>query len=1124
MSNLGSTSSLRNVLISPHRLVYRASQVVQKPLDELAALLGFDIPLAPDINLASIKADGAIVHWFVPDKQKQKGSLKFEILLNGAVLDTVPITYTAVTISGLQPSTFYVVRVALVNNHDFGSRSPPIRFRTKPASSTDFFVPTVESHHTDHDGSTDTLPYVHQYRGLKDVVPAVVTSAPPVKEGSLGRKRSVTARRPSPAALDLDCSAEPCAFHDHVSDGHETLQHLTEKLDAIRREIEDIERQSKEEEEDEYKEKEKMIEDRDRLRAEVAEKEKANRELKRSVNVLERQNTAAQNDRSKHERLLQQKKQERHKLREDMARWDHETVEMRLDVERIRRSKLDYLHQTEQEKETLRARLAQEYASVRALDDAIREKNAEYKRIERAMKNSSPASGIEPEPNLVQQLQQDAEEERQWIAHRATMQAQYAMSFQALEAAKRFYADQQRYLDSLRAERRRAEEPAQPQISSPPPTQERLPRRGDSPRSRRAQSGNGSAESPHLAGFPINHSPLTHSAFTATLQGMPTAFPTAASPFINLQNGMTLNLAADTISDEDRERLTAGAPMSPGAGAELLPTNLFSDDGERRNPANFVQPLPGLGSLPGLPSLLGAQPSQTLHDYPAQGPVSPVSAGSRSPSVFASPRESNQMINIGSPDYTQDADRQSIRSNHSNLINNGTGAPASSRFSSMFGIKPRVKAITADDGPALGKAQSRSMPRADYGLAGIDLATRKRNSSISGPAFPPDGVSDYSAEPPATSSRRRFGLFGREKSDGWPTSFTSFGRRPTSPRPGSTHSTELPRPSVDSNRWGISVGESWPSADANGGVRNSPLGFGPGWNTPSAQQARLFGSRHPSRRPSTQYGGTTLSEHILEADDPDALYPDQEPQFAPIGTRPPPGLQKMDSQPKDAQTMLNPNAKNFKSLFAGTSRKDKRKTSTDKNATPVASTSNTPSYRQRDLDDDASPPNSRKSRDTRDTRSIATTESSLAESGRNSTELALTPSYATSADAPSPLIGSLGSMGKESLMAKITRKSSSSKFSLPNFKREKSRLLVDQASAGAPPSTPAAVTSAEEVEDGLSASLRSLRERENRASTRSWSSVMKLGKKKGGGETPSVSGLSAASGTEDGNETDEAEV
>ena len=100
-------------------LVFRASRVLHKPLDELSSLLGFDIPSAPLIDLASIKADGAILHWTLPDKPRQKSTLKYAVHLNGIVLGTAAVHESAVTITGLQPGSFHVSRVALINNNDF---------------------------------------------------------------------------------------------------------------------------------------------------------------------------------------------------------------------------------------------------------------------------------------------------------------------------------------------------------------------------------------------------------------------------------------------------------------------------------------------------------------------------------------------------------------------------------------------------------------------------------------------------------------------------------------------------------------------------------------------------------------------------------------------------------------------------------------------------------------------------------------------------------------------------------------------------------------------------------------------------------------------------------------------
>ena len=1140
--------------------MYRASQVLNKPLDELSSPLGFDIPVTPIIDLASIKADGAIVHWTLPEKLRQKSTMKFEIHLNGAIIDSVSCHESAVTITGLYPRSFYVLRVALINSLEFSSKSTPVRFRTKPAVSGDFFAPTPDGHETDHDGPHEPVPRVRPYRGLKDITPASPTSASMAREGSAGLapRRTISGRRPSPSTLGLDDKHDPQPDDGEAPEGAETIQQLTEKLDAIRRENDEAERQAKEEEEEELRQKEELAKERDELKAEATEKEKASRNLKREVNTLERQNTAAQNERSKQERHLQQKRQERQKLKDDLVRWEQEADEMRTEVERIQQDKSNHLEQVAKEKERLRTRHTEEATHARTLDDRIKEKTSEVKKVERALKNNSPTgTGTDSEStNLVQQYQHDAEEERAWQMHKQAMASQYSIAHQKLESTNHFYAEQMRYLDSLRAERRRQEEMAQQQQQYASPgavlstqTQEsRLPRRADSQRSRQAVSRHSASDSPRLGTFAStavnSQSPFASSVGPVGGGGF------AGAPFLNIHNGMTIAGPTEevAISEEEREKLTGGAAMSPSAGAELLPADLFSGDGDNKA-REHVQPLPGLGSLPGLPGIPGPlPPTQAQHDISGPpGPASPSSPSSRSPSVFASPQASQHNLHLGSPEGVMDADRRSIRSTRSHRATSGGGTGiTSSRFSGMFGIKQRNKALSQDEAQGLPLGKASSMPRQDQGLPGLDSAARKRNSSISGAVFGGgptmmDGASDAttSADSSANAplSRRAFGLFSKDKSGGWPSSFAPFGRRPTSPRPGSTHSNELPRPSMDSSRWGV---DTWPSGDAASGARSSPLAFGPGWNLPGSQQPRVYGSRHPSRRPSVQYGAASgPPEDIIEDDDDsDALDgPDQASHvhLAPIGTRP----SNKKAAEKEKPT-LNPNAKDFKSFFSSmkigskdkASAKDSDSGAADGNSTPMPSASTTPNFTGMAPEDDAasSPPNSCMSRDAR---SMTTTESSLtAESGgRTSSDgLARTPSYSNSdAPMPSPLLAG----SKEGFIQKLARKSSSGKFSLPTFKREKSRLggldtLAPTTSAGSGSATwtPQILPPAEDEEDAMSASVGSLREKEKDAnrSSRNWSSVLKLGKKQRGGvETPSVSEFSTASGTGTETETEDGE-
>lgn len=995
------------------------------------------------------------------------------------------------TVSGLRPASFYVVRVALVTNFEFSSKSTSIRFRTKPESTADFFHSLLDGHDTDHDAAQEPLLRIKPYRGLKDIAPASAdTEATSLvrESSSLGRRRSTLGKR---MLSSNSIEHKHDANNDEPDAERDTVQRLTERLDSLRQENEEADRMARDEEEEEQKLKEELVKERDELRAEVADKEKASRNLKREVNIMERQNTASQNDRTKHERLLQQKVQERQKLKEDMVRWAQEIQRMNEEVKELKEQKVSNREHSENEKVVLRRRMTDETAAIKALEEDIKETTAEIKKVDRTGKNASP-DGSDGQISLVEQLQHDAEEERQRKMQILELQQQYTATAQRLEQSKRFYAANMQFLEGMR-ERRRMEEAAavaaasmavasgNRDLASPVHTQERLPSRRDSQRSRRGTSG-GVSDSPRVTTFtphPVFGGGISSSGFSS-------------QPLFAFSNGLDTITTNDGIPEEDREKLTAGALMSPGAAEGLLPADLFASDDKA---AENVLPLPGLGSLPGLPGL-GQQP--VPHDQSAQGPASPVSISSKPASAFASPQASVQNLHhhLGSPEALVDNDGRSIRSNRSGKINPGNNA--GSRFSAMFGIRPRTKQSPLEDslGVPLGKTHSHSMPRQDKRLPGLDEVTRKRNSSLSGSAFAnftdeDDSAAKNTSESPIQPRKKPFTLnpFGKDKSiDGWPSPFSPFGRRPVSPRPDSTHSSELPRPSFDSTRWGV---DTWPSNDSGSGARASPLSLG-GWTASVGQ------TRHQSRRPSMQQGHSS-HDHIPEDEDSDALDPDVEPQLAPIGTKP--SSSKQDD--KQVDTKLNPNAKDFKSFLSSMRLRDKEKVkaseSASKTSTPGPSAT-TPTIAKDSVDDD-SPPRSRRSRDAP---SPTPQESSVSGSRRNSSELVLSPSYSNSEAANSPQVGSV----KGSFMQKLTRKSSSGKFSLPTFKREKSKLEVQ--SPALPPF--------EDDEDAMSASVGSLREpressEKGRGSSRNWSNVLKIGKKKGGGETPSVSELSTASET-----------
>lgn len=68
-------------------MAFRAYRVLSKPVDELINLLGLEVPVAPLVSLAGIKADGVLLHWKPPDQRSSV--VKYVIRING--IDSTPL-------------------------------------------------------------------------------------------------------------------------------------------------------------------------------------------------------------------------------------------------------------------------------------------------------------------------------------------------------------------------------------------------------------------------------------------------------------------------------------------------------------------------------------------------------------------------------------------------------------------------------------------------------------------------------------------------------------------------------------------------------------------------------------------------------------------------------------------------------------------------------------------------------------------------------------------------------------------------------------------------------------------------------------------------------------------------
>lgn len=1088
-------------------------------MDELVGLLGFEIPSGPQVDLAGVKADGLVLHWKPTDDRKT--THRYDIQVNGSIVGEVSHADTSIVIANLRPEQLYIVRVITVNSVDFRAASEPIRVYTKPAASADYFHAAPASTASD---APLGPPTVRPVKPFLDASAAPPTPPPMIRETSSGPgqpKRSLIGRRPSPAMLGLD--TQNLGFEDD-EDAAESQHVLTEKLDEINRDTADVDRQIQEEDQDAAQARAALVKERDELRLDLKEKEDTSRDLRKQVNALERSNQSAQNKKNAQEKLLQQKLSERQKLKDDAIKWESDMGTMQADITRMHAQKASLLEEAETERATLQEKQNQEAHALKTIEDDNREVGSQIKQLERET-NNSPSN---PDPNDYNDIQ-ELEEDRFWNERLRDIQEQYVAASQAMETARRLCIDA---TNSLTMVKQRQADLTQ-MASTVPIFDQPISRATSLRHDRRPPTGPSVINQSNTSSFPITTAP----SFTNGMSTVSPTFTTTISPFFNINNGMTLErpLNGMHFSEADVEKLTGGAPMSPGAGADLLPADLLSNadeelshsylgpaapiksreeseaDSESRQHSNHM--LPGLGALPGLGVIPGLGASNTRDQF--NGPVSPASAGSRSPSVFASPGASASNLVFNSPENVLDSDRRSIRSNRSTRAASGSMMHSGSRFTQILGLdklnRQRGKTVS-EEGPSLGsltKSQSQSMPRDSEDR--IDEAEgsfgRRRNSSHSGNFFggmlnrnsaqsKSTGADSMPTQKHIATRRRPFNMFS-SKTDGW-AAILGGDNRPSSPRPGSTHSTELPRPSGDSTNWGF-----WPSSVEPFGQRSSPLSHAD-WVAPQASMgvgSLPWGSKHTSRRPSVQHAPTSGIPNFILEDDTD--HSDDDGSYSvplpPIGTRPA-HLPHRPASPK-----LNPAAKDFKSLFSGKKAKreeaEKRKEN-EEAATPHATPSREimpfGSPELRSNENEMSPALSRKSRDAH---SITTAGSSVADySNRNSLDRSI--SYT-----PSELLtpSSLSASGKESFMAKLQRKTSSSgKFSLPVFSREKkprSNRIMD------------------EDEDSLAHSYDSITKDDKKGgSTRSWSSMFvgKMGKGKDRSDkTPSLSEASAASETGD---------
>lgn len=990
-------------------LLHRAWLTLWKPVPELISILGVEVPDAPAVSLAGIKSDAVTLHWTKPGVNKPV--TKYLIQVNGVNVGESSRLETAITVTGLKPGHFYNVRVIAVGPNNFQAGGGVIRLRTYGRDGRPQ-LPNgrTSSNHSveDQNGSDsgdESLGVRSSSVGLEaapilDGVQAMAREQPsgnhPVQRRNTGgRKHS-----PSNAA---DHMPPANSVSDH---SEESMQQLTERFEVIRKDIEELTVQISKDSEEFKSQMLDLMRERDEKRQALKEKEEASEKLKKEVHNSERANRQAQNRKTQKEKILREKQSDRTRMQEDLVRWKNEIEDMKIERElwQKEREKLDATKDAKAEE--LRAAIRKRQRLLNGLEEEIRVKGLQIKELEEERKN---LPGGEDDEESRECDAAEAQSNLEWELKERELAAQlHTQSLHLRQLQAEFHGQQALYA-ALSV--RQPNNPLMYQGNSSAVDLDPGSNQGKtkSRRSRNRKSRTNTISAP-IAGYPITDSQFPSASIYNSLNNPnPPAF--APGPYFDLSNDTAMVPLSGQLnmSEADARALTAGAPLSPTATA-LLPSNIFTDDDP---PSPRDEALTPFG-----PTLYSSLGPSNQDDHP-QSPGS----SSRSASLMSSPQASSHNLaiyGVSARDYGAEADKRSLNSPRTVDYRNAFGLPSGPNASKGFGhifTFSRARGKTAgEDGHALGSlryGQSASFPRSTDEPESINNRSR-RISFSSGwnvmPSFltrnsPAGEAAAGNAPAPARSlearRRRAFNMFGSNLDD--PSGLFSD-RDPSSPRPVSIASSDLPRPSTDSAPFG------WPATDGHVINRNSPLATN--WSVNVLHPW----SANPSRRPSMQHGSTTGATSGIASDDDEFLPPEtgqsSPPPVGVIGTRPP-------SSQKPVTPRLNPAAPTFKAMFSRSSKADKgkgrEKTTELTDDRPLTA-------------ETTSPAESRKSRDAPSIR----TQDSMAES-RDSLEK-------TSSNTPSDMAQTTqGGKDKESSFRQLLRrKGSSSKFSLSSIRTKDS--------------------------------------------------------------------------------------
>jgi hypothetical protein len=362
---------------------------------------------------------------------------------------------TSIQVTGLKPGHYYNIRVIASNAANFSSLGPLIRLRTAPTESVRTNGAPITSDVAGNIGADEGEPASIRAAPSHFEPPSNAVTHYPIREPSMGQnpaRRIASGRRNSPATSGNDQGTRYLnrAGSSDEDESEETIRRLTEILDSLRREQQDIDKSISEEEQESRRSMVELVKERDRLRQVLKEKEEASSELRKHGNYLDKLNRTAQSKKAAKEKILHQKKAERQKIKDDIARWDREINEMQRDAKEMAKEKARVIVSKDNEVAEIRKGIAEDQVLIKSLEEDIRVKGIQIKAMEK--EREMPGNDEDEDE---ENARAEREKDETWEAKAQASQAHLSTLWHTLQQVSSAFYQGATSIDSLQLDRRR---------------------------------------------------------------------------------------------------------------------------------------------------------------------------------------------------------------------------------------------------------------------------------------------------------------------------------------------------------------------------------------------------------------------------------------------------------------------------------------------------------------------------------------------------------------------------------------------------------------------------------------------------------------------------------------------